>query len=63
MDPLTYEALRRNPELVRILMRQARRERAHAVHRLIIESIRKLFARHATRSNLRHPRKTGGAPA
>ena len=63
MDPLTYEAAMKNPDLIHALSLQARRERAHAVHRLIIEPIRKLFARHATRSNLRHPRKTGGAPA
>jgi hypothetical protein len=68
MDPLTYEAITKNPELIHALSLQARRERARTVHRLIIEPIRQfftrdLFTRHATRSNLRHPRKTGGAPA
>jgi hypothetical protein len=63
MHPLTYEALVKNPDLLEALSRQARRERAEAVHRLIIEPIRKLFTRHATGSNLGHPRKAGGAPA
>ena len=42
---------------------EARRMRAQAIHSLIVALKRKLFARHATRSNLRHPRKAGGAPA
>ena len=45
MDPLTFEAASHNPELVRALMTQAHRERAEAVHRLIIEPIRSLFTR------------------
>jgi hypothetical protein len=44
MDPVTFESLTRNPELVRALMEQARRERAAAVHRLIIEPIKRLFS-------------------
>jgi hypothetical protein len=44
MDPITYEALRRNPELLDTLRRQAHRERAEAVHRLIIVPIRRLFS-------------------
>jgi hypothetical protein len=62
MDLITYEAITKNPELMHALALQARRERAQAVHRLIIEPIGKLF-RHATRSNLGRPRKAGGAPA
>ena len=45
MDPLTFEALTRNPEIIRALMKQARRERAEAVHRLIVEPIKSLFSR------------------
>jgi hypothetical protein len=55
MDPLTYESITRNPELLRALLEQARRERAQAIHRLIVESIKSLFARsvhHATRTHL-----------
>ena len=62
MNPITYEDIRKNPELLHTLSLQARRERAQAVHRLIIEPIARLFRR-ATRSNLGHPRKAGGAPA
>jgi hypothetical protein len=43
MDPLTFEAVSRNPELIRALMAQARYERAKAVHRLIVEPIKSLF--------------------
>jgi hypothetical protein len=54
MDPLTFEAVTRNPEIIRTLMEQARRERAAAVHRLIIEPIKSLFKvkRHATGAHL-----------
>jgi hypothetical protein len=45
MDPLTYEALSRNPELIQAILQQAHRERAEAVHRLIVAPIRKAFAR------------------
>jgi hypothetical protein len=45
MDPLTYEALTRNPELIQAIMQQAHRERAEAVHRLIVAPIRKVFDR------------------
>ena len=45
MDPLTYEALTRNPELSQAIMQQAHRERAEAVHRLIVAPIRKVFDR------------------
>jgi hypothetical protein len=63
MDPLTYESLTRNPELVRALMEQARRERAAAVHRLLVEPLAKLFRRHAARTHFRHSRKIGSAAA
>ncbi len=45
MDPLTYEALSRNPELIQAIIQQAHRERAEAVHRLIVAPVRKVFAR------------------
>ena len=60
MDPLTFEALTRNPELIDALMRQAHRERAEAVHRLIIEPIKSLFTlgdHHASRTDLAALRK------
>jgi hypothetical protein len=60
MEPLTYETLNRNPELIRALMEQARRERAEAVHRLIIQPIKRLFARPATRTHFAHSRKGNG---
>jgi hypothetical protein len=63
MDPLTYESLTRNPELMRALIEQARRERAAAVHRLLIEPFTKLFRRHAAGTHLRHSRKIGSAAA
>ena len=57
MDPLTFEALNRNPELMQALIRRARRERAEHVHRLIIEPIKSLFRakRHAARTDLACP--------
>ena len=60
MDPLTFEAVSRNPELIRALMAQAHRERAEAVHRLIIQPIKSLFTpvnHHAAGSNLAAARK------
>ncbi len=45
MEPLTYEALEHNPDLLRTLLQDARRERAEAVHRLISGAFRALFAR------------------
>jgi len=60
MDPLTFEAASRNPELVRALMVQAHRERAEAVHRLIIEPIRSLFTRQVTASAERWGRWSTG---
>ena len=63
MDPITYEALRRNPELLDTLRRQAHRERAQTVHRLIITPIKRLFSSNAARAHLAHPRKVGRAHA
>ena len=63
MEPLTYEAVTRNPELVQALIDQSRRERAQAMHRLIIEPIKRLFGHHAPRTNLGHPRKASRAAA
>jgi hypothetical protein len=45
MDPLTYEALTRNPELLQAILQQAHRERAEAMHRLIVAPIARLFHR------------------
>lgn len=44
MDPLTYEKLTQNPQLLSALLQQAHRERAEAVHRLIIAPIKELFS-------------------
>jgi hypothetical protein len=63
MELITYETANRNPEVIEALIAQARRERAAAVHRLLLQPIKRLFARHATRSHLGHPRKAGGAAA
>jgi hypothetical protein len=64
MDPLNFEMVNRNPELVRALVEQARRERAEAVHRLLVAPIVRLFRRrHAARPDLRHPRKACSAAA
>jgi hypothetical protein len=63
MDPLSFEALSRNPELIRALIEQAHRERAAAVHRLIVQPIKRLFVGRATPAHFAHPRKSGGAPA
>jgi hypothetical protein len=43
MDPLTYETLHRNPALLDSLLQQARRERAEAVHRLLVLPVRRLL--------------------
>jgi hypothetical protein len=62
MDPITYEALTKNPELLQALLQQAHRERAEAVYRLIIVPIKKLFGGQP-RAPLARQRKAGGAPA
>ena len=64
MDPLDYDKISPNPDIVGALMLGARRERAEAVHRLLFAPIARLFgARHAARTNLGHPRKACSAPA
>jgi hypothetical protein len=63
MDPLTFEAVTRNPELIQALIEQARRERAQAMHRLIVEPLKRLFGSHASGTHLGHPRKAGSAAA
>jgi hypothetical protein len=60
MDPLTFEAFIRNPDTVRALTAQARRERAEAIHRLIVEPVKSLFSlsdHHASRTHLAAARK------
>jgi len=60
MDPLTFEAFTRNPDTVRAMTAQARRERAEAIHRFIVEPIKSLFSRsshHAPRTHLAAARK------
>jgi len=55
MEPLTFEAVTRNPELLEALIRRAHRERAEAVYRFIVEPIKSLFTRghrHATCTHL-----------
>ena len=55
MQPLTFDAYVRNPELGQALICQARRERAEAIHCFIVEPIKSLFTRghrHATRTHL-----------
>ena len=63
MDPITFESLSRNPDLVQALMAQARRERAEAFHRLVVLPIKRLLAGHAAGTPLGHPRKASGAAA
>jgi hypothetical protein len=41
---MTYEEVRNDPELLEALMRQARRERAEAVHRIVVAPVAKVFA-------------------
>jgi hypothetical protein len=55
MQPLTFDAYIRNPELAQALIRQAHRERTEAIYRFIVEPIKLLLAqgrRHATRAHL-----------
>ena len=55
MDPITFETVSRNPELLQALIRQARRERAEAVYRFIVEPVKSLFTpgdHHAARTHL-----------
>jgi hypothetical protein len=60
MDPLTFEAITRNPELIRALMTEAHRERAEAVYRLILRPIKSFFTpgrHHAAGTHLAAARK------
>jgi hypothetical protein len=60
MKPLTFDAVTRDPELMQALIRQAHRERAEAVYRLIVEPIKSLFSlgdHHASRTHLVAARK------
>jgi hypothetical protein len=60
MDPITFGAVTRNPDILRVLMARARRERAEAVYRFIVEPIKSLFTlgnRHASRTHLAAARK------
>ena len=43
MDPVTFETVNHNPDMLDALMRQARCERAEAVHRLIVLPLKRLF--------------------
>ncbi len=49
---LTYQAILDDPNLIRRIRQDAYRERADAVHRLIVEPIKRLFAGHAARPHL-----------
>jgi hypothetical protein len=60
MKPLTFDAVTRDPELIQALIRQAHRERAEAVYRLIVQPIASLFTagdRHASSTHLAAARK------
>jgi len=59
MDPITFESVTRNPELLQALMRQAHRERAEAVHRLIVEPIKSFFSPLRLRPPVRNPAACG----
>jgi hypothetical protein len=49
---LTYQAILDDPRLLDRVLAAARRERALAVHRLIISPIKALFTHHAARPHL-----------
>jgi len=49
---LTYEAILNDPSLLERIQRQAHRERAKAMHRLIVLPIKDLFVDHAARPHL-----------
>ena len=51
---LTYEAILNDPRLLDRLQAQARRERARAVHQLVVAPIKHFFAGRATRPQLAH---------
>jgi hypothetical protein len=45
VENVTYEAVRRHPELLHELLQNARRERSQAVHDLVSRALRALFPR------------------
>jgi hypothetical protein len=49
---LTYEAILKDPSLLERIEKQAHRERAEAVHQLIIEPIKAAFTADAARPHL-----------
>ena len=49
---LTYEALLDDPKILERILADARRERARAMHDIVIEPIKRLFRVHAARPNL-----------
>jgi hypothetical protein len=49
---LTYEAIVNDPGLFERVRIDAHRERAEAMHRLLVEPIKRLFADHAARPHL-----------
>ena len=49
---LTYEAILNDPSLLERLRREAHRERAEAMHQLIVEPIKRLLAGNAARAHL-----------
>jgi hypothetical protein len=60
MEPLTFQAVSRDPELMQALVRQAHRERAEAIYRFIVEPVKSLFtlkSHHAPRTHLAVARK------
>jgi len=52
MKQLTYEAILDDPSLLERIERQAHRERAEAVHQLMVLPIKRLLADHAARPHL-----------
>lgn len=49
---LTYEAILDDPKILERIVLDARRERARAMHRMLIEPIARLFTAHAARPHL-----------
>ncbi|HEV3009851.1 MAG TPA: hypothetical protein VGX52_12510 [Burkholderiales bacterium] len=49
---LTYEAILNDPSLLELIRTQAHRQRAEAMHRLIVLPIKDLFTDHAARPHL-----------
>jgi hypothetical protein len=45
MENVTYDAVRRDPELLHALVQNARRERSQAVHDILSSALRALFPR------------------